>query len=149
MSILSTEAPSTNLLKALDPVSFRQRRKAHYDYPPFMPQVVRHECLRSMDLPRVRENCILIRVFKPEGFTKAGLYVQAKKGPSIWGHVLAFHPNVRNYTHVELTPGDMILFHRYADDVILEEGDLTVSILHIKSVQALFSPPLVELHAQA
>jgi hypothetical protein len=141
----STAHPPTSQLKALDPVSFRALRKARYDYPPFMYPVHRHECLDSITLPRIRENCILVRTLKPEGFTKAGLFVNAKKGPAIWAHILAFHPNVGNYTHVPLIPGDMILFHRYSDDVILEAGDLTLSIVHIKSVQALFSPPLVDL----
>jgi len=39
----------------------------------------------------------------------------------------------------------MVLFHRYADDVLFRAGELTVSLVHIKSIQALFTPPLVEM----
>lgn len=57
---------------------------------------------------------------------------------------MATPTNIGNYTHVEMTPGDMVLFHRYADEVVLIEGNLVLSVVHIKSIEALFTPPLVE-----
>ena len=107
--------------------------------------MVRHESIATLALPFLRANIIVVKLYVPGGFTESGLYVEPKKGPPIWAHILAFHPDVRNYTHLDLTPGDMVLFHRYADDVILATRELTLSIMHIKSVQALFSPPLVKL----
>lgn len=145
-------SPNTVLQEAsqsirLDLISSRARRKRNYEYPAFSDPVVRHESVATLTLPRIRENCLLVRLYRPEGFTRSGLFVEPKKGPPIWAHILAFHPYVHRYTHQFLTPGDMVLFHRYADDVILKVGELTLSIIHIKSVQALFSPPLVELSA--
>jgi hypothetical protein len=131
-------------MQSADRTSFLAKRKRDYEYPTFRPFTVRHECLNSVSLPRLRTNSIVVKLYTPGGFTESGLFVEPKKGPPIWAHILAFHPDVRNYTHIDLTPGDMILFHRYADDVILETEELTLSIIHIKSVQALFSPPLVE-----
>lgn len=139
------------ILKSLsiDPASFRLQQKDNYEYPTFEYPGIRHESTLGVPIPRIRTNCIIIKLYRPEGFTKSGIFVTPKKGPPIWAHLVAFHPNVRNYTHVDMTPGDMVLFKRYADDIIVRAGDLTLSIVHIKSVSALFTPPLVELNAQA
>lgn len=135
----------TNQSTPTDPVSFRLRRKNEYNYPPFVYPGMRHECLESIPLPRIRSNGIVVKLYRPEGFTKSGLFVEPKKGPPIWAHVVAFHPHVRNYTHVDINLGDMILFHRYADDPLVQVGDLVLSVVHIKSIQALFTPPLAEM----
>lgn len=92
---------------------------------------------------------MLIKVYRPEGFTASGLFVEPKKSPPIWGHIVAFSPKVRNYIHVSITPGDLVLFHRYAQDDILTTRGTTISMVHVKSIQALFTPPLVEMNTSA
>jgi co-chaperonin GroES (HSP10) len=141
MPSLSSAHPPTQS----DPASFRLQRKHNYEYPPFTNILNRHESLDSAPLPRLRGNLLVIKLYTPGGFTESGIFVEPKKGPPIWGHVMALPPDIGNYSHVDIGIGDMVLFHRYADDVILRQGEQTLSIIHIKSVQALFSPPLVRL----
>lgn len=101
---------------------------------------------------QVWENRVVIRPYSPEGKTESGLWVTKNdKWPRIWGWVLAI-PERTLDEYPSLTPGAMIVYKRYADEVLgydkpseanYDGEKLAVAIIHVDAIEASFIPPLI------
>lgn len=97
-----------------------------------------------------------MRPYYPSGYKPSGLWIARNdKHPPVFGHIVGLAQGVDYYTApIKLKIGDHIMFHRFANETI-EELELQeptfdgekgpVAILHVRAIQAVFRPALVEM----
>lgn len=103
---------------------------------------------------KIRDDRILIRPHKPSGVTGSGLYVERNENhPEVWGHILAI-PQKTFKDNPSLIPGAMVAYKRFAEEHLVDDypvsedylgQKLPISIIHIRSLEAVINPPSVPL----
>lgn len=127
-----------------------------YDFPAFREVTQWLPSAKSGRIHSIRPNRVLVRPYYPSGYRKSGLWVSRnEKHPPVFGHIVGLAEGIDRYTHpTKLEIGDQVMFRRFAIEVIDEtelqepefEGEKApIALLHVKSIQAVFRPPIVSM----